>query len=262
MFCALGPIFSGTEDVGSRFHVLRPRTRFRRYRGRQVPFSCFALPDSFLTVPRASGPVFLFCPPEIIFGGTEGVKSHFYVFSSRRCFQRYRGCLVPFSCFALLESFSTVPRASGPVFLFCVPGLIFGGTEGVESCFHVLHSLTRFQRYRGRWVLFSCFALPDLFSVVPTATRSVFMFFATGHVFGGTEGVGSRFHVLCAQNRFRWYRGRRDPFSCFTLPNSFSAVPRAFLPFFLFSAPGNVFGDTERVGSLFYIFRSRTCFWR
>jgi Plant mobile domain len=42
--------------IGSRFHVLRAPTHFRRYRGRQVPFSCFALLDSFSAVPRASGP--------------------------------------------------------------------------------------------------------------------------------------------------------------------------------------------------------------
>jgi hypothetical protein len=48
MFCALGLIFGGTEGAGSSFHVLRSRARFGRYRGRCVPFSCFALPDSFL----------------------------------------------------------------------------------------------------------------------------------------------------------------------------------------------------------------------
>jgi hypothetical protein len=214
LFCVLGLIFDGTEGDVSRFHVLSSRTRFRRCRGRRVPFSCFALPNSFSAVLRASGPVFMFCTPDsfsvvpwasgpvfkfcapgLFFGCTEGVKSRFYVFRSRRCFRRYRGCRVPFSCFALLDSFSTIPRASGPVLLFCVPRLIFGGTEGVESRFHVLRSRTRFQRYRGHWVPFSCFALSDSFSAVPRASRSVFKFSATGHVFGGTEGIGSRFHV-------------------------------------------------------------------
>jgi hypothetical protein len=51
---------------------------------------------------------------------------------------------VPFSCFARPYSFSAVPRASGPVIMFCPPGLIFGGTECVESRFHVLRSRTRF----------------------------------------------------------------------------------------------------------------------
>jgi hypothetical protein len=92
LFCAPELIFGGTEGVGSRFHVLRSRNRFQRYRGHRVPFSCFALPNSFSAVPRAS---------------------------------------VSFSCFAHLDSFSLVPRVSGPVFMFCAPGIIFGGTEGV-----------------------------------------------------------------------------------------------------------------------------------
>jgi hypothetical protein len=38
MFFAPGIIFSVTEGVGSRFHVLRSRTHFRRYRGRRFRF--------------------------------------------------------------------------------------------------------------------------------------------------------------------------------------------------------------------------------
>jgi ABC-type sulfate transport system permease subunit len=90
MFCAPGHVFDGKEGVGSRFQVLRVQTRIRRYRGRRVAFSCFALPDSFSAVPKASGPIFMFCAP---------------------------------------DSFSAVPRASGPVFMFCAPGLVFGGAE-------------------------------------------------------------------------------------------------------------------------------------
>jgi hypothetical protein len=45
-------------------------------------------------------------------------------------------------------------------------------------------------------------------------------------VFGGTEGVGSRFHELRARTRFWPYRGRRVPFTCFALPDMFLAVPR------------------------------------
>jgi hypothetical protein len=52
--------------------------------------------------------------------------------------------VVPFSCFVRPDSFSAVPRASGPVFMFCVSGLIFGGTEVVGSCFYVLLSRTHF----------------------------------------------------------------------------------------------------------------------
>jgi hypothetical protein len=98
-----------------------------------------------------------------VFGGTEGVLSLFHVLRSRTRFRRYRGCRLPFSCFALPDSFSAVPRASGPVFMFCVTGLVFGGTEGVGSRLHVLRFRTRFRRYRERRVPFSYFALPDSF---------------------------------------------------------------------------------------------------
>jgi hypothetical protein len=108
MFCAPGLSFGGTKGVGSRFHDLRARTRFRRYRGRQVPFSGFARPDSFSAV---------------------------------------RGRRVPFSWFVLSNSFSAVPRASGTVFMFFAPGLVSGGTESVGSYFLVLLAKTRFRQY-------------------------------------------------------------------------------------------------------------------
>jgi hypothetical protein len=73
------------------------------------------------------------------------------------------------------------------------------------------------------------------------------MLCAQGLIFGGTEGVGFRFHVLRSQTRFQWYQRRPISFSCFGLPDSFSAVPRAFDPVFMFSAPGHVFGGTEGV---------------
>jgi hypothetical protein len=57
--------------------------------------------------------------------------------------------------------------------------LIFGGTECVEC--------------RDQ---FSCFALPDLFSVVPTVPGLIFMFCSSGLILGGTEGVKISFHVL------------------------------------------------------------------
>jgi hypothetical protein len=246
MFCAPGLIFGGIESVGSRFNVLRTQTHFWRYRGRRVPFSCFALPKlfsavpgrrlpfsyfawpySFSKVPRASGPVFMFC----------ATSTHF---------RRYRGRQVPFSYFALPDSFSAVPRASGSVFMFCAPVLVFDSTEGVGSRFHVLraglvfggiggdvsrfHVLcrqTRFRRCRVRRVPFSCFARLDSFPVVPRASGPVFMFCASGLVFGGTEGVGSRIHVLRSRTRFRRYRRCQVPFSYFALRDSFSAVPRA-----------------------------------
>jgi hypothetical protein len=161
MFCAPELIFGGTVGVESLFHVLRSQTHFRQYRGRRVSFSCFALPYSFSAVPRASCPVFMFCAPGLVFDDRGGVGSCFSCFASRTHFRRYRGRWVPFSYFALLNSFSAVPSASGSVFIFCALELVFGGTEGVGSHFLVLRSRTRFRRFRGRRVLFSCFVLPD-----------------------------------------------------------------------------------------------------
>jgi hypothetical protein len=261
MFCAHRFVFSSTESVRSCFHVLRTRTRFRRYRGRRVPFFCFACPDSFSAVSRASSPVYMFCAPGLVFGGTDGVGSHFHVMRARTRFRRYRGRRVPFSCFARSDSFLAVPRASGPVFIFCALELIFSGNEGVGSRFH--------------------FLLPDSFSAVPRASGPVFMFCSTGlvfdgnegvgsrfHVFrhrlvcGGTEGVGSRFHVFLARAHFRLYRWRRVPFTSFALLDSFSTVPRASGPIFMFCAPGVVFGDTEGVGYRFIVLLARTHFRR
>jgi hypothetical protein len=177
MICTPGVVFGGTVGVSSSFHVLRYCTHFRRYRGRQVPFSCFARPYSFSAVLRVSSPVFMFCTPGLVFGGTEDVSSRFHVLSSRTHFRRCRVRRVLLSCFVLPDSFLAVPRASGLVFMFCVPGLIFDGTECVGSRFYVLLSRTHFQRYRGRRVPFSCYARLDSFSAV-------------------SEGVKSRFHVL------------------------------------------------------------------
>jgi hypothetical protein len=232
MFCALGLIFGSTEDVGSRSHVLRARTHFQRYRGRQVAFyvlrartqfgryrgrrisfSSFARPDSFSAVRRASAPVFMFSAPDSF---------------SPVPWARW----VPFSSFARRDSFWAVPRASAPVSMFCTPGLILGGTESVGSCIQVLGSRTRFLRYRGCRVPFSCFARHASFSTVPMASGPVFKFCAPGLVFGGNVGVGSRFQVLRSRTHFRRNRGRRVPFSSNTLPDSFSAVLRASSPVF------------------------------
>jgi hypothetical protein len=262
MFCALGLVFSGTEGIGSNFHVFRSRT----------PFS---------TVPTASGAVFMFCAPRLDFGGTEGVQSRFLVLRSRTRFLRYRRRRFPFSCFALPDPFWAVPMASGPIFMFCAPGRIFGGTEAVGSRFRVLRSMIRFRRYQGFRVPFSCFALPDPFWAVPMASGPIFMFCAPGRIFGGTEAVWSRFRVLRSLIRFRRYQGCRVPFSCFALPDPFSTVPTTFGPdfmfcapdsfsavsralslFFMFCAPGPVFVRVERVGSHFHVLRYRTHFRR
>jgi hypothetical protein len=254
MFCARGLFLGGTEVVGVHFQDLRSQTHFWRYRGRRVPFSCFAVPDSFSIVSRSSRPDFMFCAPGFVSGDTEGVGSHFHVLRTRTNFRRYQGRLGSFSCFALLDTFWAILRASGPVFMLCAPELVSGGTEGVSYRFQVLLTRNRFRRYLGRRGSFSCFALPDSFWAVPRAPSPVFMFRAPGFVSEGTEGIGYRFQVLRSRTHFRrylgrrgsfssfahpdsfWqYRGRRVPFSRFALPDSFPAVPRASGPAFLFS---------------------------
>jgi hypothetical protein len=260
MFCAPGLIFDGTEGVRSRFQVLRSPTHFLRFRGRRVPFSCFVLPDSFSAIPRVSGLVFMFCALGFVFGGAECIRSRFHVLCARTHFLRYRGRRVPFSCFALPDSFSTVPRASGPVFMFCAPELIFGRIEGIGSCFHILPARTRFRRCRGRRVMFSCFALLDSFSAVLRASGPFLMFCAPGLVLDGTEGDRSRFHPLRARTRFRRYRGRPVPFSSFARSNSFLAVSRALGPFLKLCAFRLIFVNTEYVGSHFHLLRSRIRF--
>jgi hypothetical protein len=146
---------------------------------------------------------------------------------ARTHFQRCRVRRVPFSCFALPESFSTVLRASGLVLIFSASGLVF-----MFCGSGIIFSLKR-----GRRVPFSCFVCPDSFSTVPWALGPVFMFCRSGIIFGGTEGVESRCQVLRSRTRFRRYRARQVPFSCFALSDSFSAAPRASGPVFLYCAP-------------------------
>jgi hypothetical protein len=179
-FCVPRLVFDGTERVGSRFYVLRAKTSFQQYRGCRVSFSA---------VPRAVSPVLTFYAPRLVFGSAEYVESRFHVLRARTRFRRYRGRR---DLFLLTDLFSAVPRASRPVLMSCLPGLIFGGTEGVTSLFHVLRSRTRFQRYRRRRVSISCFAAGPIFSGNEGA-GSRFHVFAPGLVFGGTEGVRSRF---------------------------------------------------------------------
>jgi hypothetical protein len=248
MFCALGVISRGTEGVRSRFHVLHARTHFRRYPGNPEPISYFALSDMFSAIPSASGHVFTFCAPRmvsvvpratglvlmlgavfmfcalrVVSRGTEAVGCLFHILRSRTLFRRYRGTRVPFSSCALPDSLSAaVPSAFGPVFFFCAPGLIIGGTEGVDS--------------------FSCFVLLESFSAVTRASGPVFRLCTLGLIFGDTEGVGSRFHVLRSRSRFRRYQGRRVSFSYFARHVSISAIPTASGPIFMFSALGLIFG--------------------
>jgi hypothetical protein len=218
-------VFGSTEGVWSRFRVLRSRTYIRRFQGRRFPFSYFAHLDTSSTVSGASSLIFIFYAPRVVFGGIEGVGSHFYVLHTLTHFRRYRGRRVSFLCFAHPYSFSAVPRASGPIFMFCAPGLVFDGAECVVSRFHVLRARTNFRRYRGRPISFSCIPLPkSCFHVFRSLTcfwrcreRRVpfFMFCASGHVFGGTEDVNYCFHILRFRTRFRRYGGCRVLFSCF-----------------------------------------------
>jgi hypothetical protein len=225
------------QCVASRFHVLCSRTRIRRYRRHRVLISCFALLDSFSAVPMASSPVCMFCVPGPVFGGTDGVGSCFHVSRSRTSFRLYRRCRVLFSCFALPDPFSAVPTASRHIFMLCVPGPVFGGTDIIGSSFHVLRSRTRFRRYRRRRVSFSHFVLSDSFSAVPRASGPVFMLCAPEPVFGGTKDVGSNFLVLRSRTCFRRYRGRRVLFSSFAQPNALSRYQGRRVPLSCFALP-------------------------
>jgi hypothetical protein len=140
--------------------------------------------------------------------------------------------------------------------MFSATGHIFDGAEGVESRSHVLNARTHFRRNRGRRFPFSCFAFLDSFSANRRASGLDFLFCAPGHVFDGTEGVGSRFHVLRSRARFRRYRGRRIPFSFFARPDSFSKVLMASCPVSVFCAPRLIFGGTDSVGSHFHLLRT------
>jgi hypothetical protein len=144
----------------------------------------------------------MFCAPEPIFGGIVGAESNFHVLRSRTHFLRYRERRVQFQCFALPDKLSAVPRVSCPVFMYCAPRPIFSGIEGVESSFYVLRSQTRFWRDRGLRVMFSCFALSDLFSMVQMASGLVFRFYVPW-------------------THYRRYRGQLVMFSYFALPDSF-----------------------------------------
>jgi hypothetical protein len=278
MFCAPGLVFGGTVGVRSRFPVFALSDSFSVVPSvRLVPFSCFAGLDSFSTVPRASGPVFMFCAPGLIvdgvegvgsrfhffapghiFGDADGVGSHFHVWRSCTRFRRYRERPILFLCFPLSDMFSVVLRASGPVFMFFAPGLVLGGTESVRSRFHFLRSRTHFRRYIGCHA--PCLARPDSFLAVSRSSGPVLMFCAPGLVFGDIEGVGP--YVLRARTQLWRYRGRRVPFSSFVHPKLISTLPSVSGSIFMFCALGLVFGGTEGVPSSFHVFRSRTSFQR
>jgi hypothetical protein len=260
MFCALRLVFECTGGVDSSFHVLRSLTRFRRYQGPRVLFSCFARPDSFSTVTRVSDPFFMFCAPRHVFGGAEGVGSCFHVLCVRTLFRRYRGRgsyfhvlrsqtlfllywgrREPFSCFAFPDSFSAVLKALCHVFMFCALELLFSDTKSVESRFHVSRA-------------------PNSFSAVTWTSAPIFFFCVPELIFGGTEGVGSHFHVLHSRTRFRQFPRRRVLFRCFAQPDTFSAIPWASTPVFMFCMAELIFSGTEGVGSSFHVLRAWTRF--
>jgi hypothetical protein len=173
----------------------------------------------------------MFCAPGLIFGGTESIDSRFYVLRARIHFRLYRGIRVPFSCFALPDMFLAMRLGSSPVFLFSAPGYFFSGTEGVRSRFTLG---THFRRNRGRRLKFSCFFVLGLIFDGREDVGTVFMFCVPGLIFGGAEVIGSHFHVLPSRAHFRRYRGRRVSISYFAPLDSFSAVPRASGPVFMF----------------------------
>jgi hypothetical protein len=181
----------------------------------------------------------MFCALELIFIGTEGVVYRHLVLRSRSRFRRNRARGVLLLTFALLNTFSAVPRVSGPAFKFCDARSVFSGsvvpvlvrTERVESHFYVLRSRTRFRLYRGCQTRFHILCsrtkfsselrlsvpLLDSFLAGPSSSGPDFMFCGPGLNFDGTMGVGFRFHV-------------------FPLPDSFSVEPRASCPAFVFCA--------------------------
>jgi hypothetical protein len=236
MFCAPRLVFDRTGAFGPVFFFYAPGLIFGDIEGTGVLFSCFTLFGSFHAVPRASGTVFKFCALGLIFDSTEGFESRFHILRYQTLFGRYRGRWVPFTCFALPNSFSTVSQASGLVCLFCAPVPVLGGIEGIRSSFYVLCGRIHLGRYRVRRVPFSCFSLSYSFLTLPRASVRVFMFCAPGLIFDGTEGAGSRFPILRSRIRLGRYRARRVSFSCFALTNTFLAVPRASGPVFMFCA--------------------------
>jgi len=247
----------------------------------RVSFSHFALQDAFSAVPSASGTVFTFCAPGWVFDGTECVVSRFQVLRSWTRFRQYRVLRVPFARVALPDAFWVVQSVSCPVFTFCMPERVFGATECVVSRFHFSRSRMRFRRYRIRRVPVSRFTLPDAFSALPSESGRVFTFCVAGRIFGGTECVGYRSHVLRSRTHFQRYRVHRVPFSIFALPDPFSALPTVSDPFSSFAlpdvfsavlsascpiftsyAPGRIFGVSECVSPHFQVLRSRKHFRR
>jgi hypothetical protein len=203
MFCVPELIFGGTYGVGSRFHVLRSRSLFRRCGKRRVPFSYFAPPDSFSAVSMASSRVFMLCVPVRIFGGSEGVGSHFHGLRSGLVFGGFKGVVSGFHVLLSRTHFRRYRRRRVSFLCFALLGLVFGGTVGACYRFHILCARTHFRRYLGHRVPFSYFARTNSFSAVSRASCPICMFCTPEVIFGGTYGVRSRFHVFRSRTRFR-----------------------------------------------------------
>jgi hypothetical protein len=194
-----------------------------------------------------------------MFCGTEGSGSHFHVLRSQISFRRYRGRKVLFSCLALLDSFWPVPRAQGLVFLSCAHRFIFDGTKGVECRFHVLRSRTRFGRYRGGQVQFSCFALPDSISSV-LRRQVLFSLFALPNYFSAAPRRRVPFLSFVLQDTFSAVSMASGPVFTFCALEPFCAVLVALGPVLIFCALEIVLGGFEGVGSHFHVLCSLTHF--
>jgi len=149
-------------------------------------------------------------------------------------FRWYQARLPLLSRFVLPYSFSTVSSASGPVFTFCALGhdWTVPTASGPFSRFALPDTFSAVPRASGP--VFT-FCAPGSFSEVQRASGTAFMFCAPGLVFGSTERVGPRFHVLRSRTRFWRFGTRRAPFTHLALPDTFSAVPSASSPVFTFA---------------------------
>jgi hypothetical protein len=192
MFCTPVFIFYGTEGVESIFHFLRFQTRFRLYRRRWIQFFMFSSPGPTLVGTEGVESYFLVLRSQTVLGCTEGAVSRLHVLLSRTHFGQYWGRRVSFSCYGLLfscfalpDSYSTIPTMSSPVF-FLLPDSFSAVPRAPTCIFNVLRTRFYFRRYRGRRVPFSCFALPDTFSTVPRASGPVLIFCAFRLVFDDT----------------------------------------------------------------------------
>jgi hypothetical protein len=185
-------------------------------------------------VPRASGPVFMFCASGPMIDRTEGVGSCFHVSRSRTRFRWYRGCRASFHVLRSLLIFGGTKGTIVSCFYILHYILVLDGIEGVGYCFLDLRSQNRLRRCHRRRVPFSFFCA--------LRPRPVFLSCAFGLVFGGTKGVGSSFLILRIKTRVRRYRGRSIQFLCFAPPDPFSSA--------------------EGVRFSFHVLRSRTHFRR